>query len=71
MTNAASLRNGSCHCVCCAACGGSGQVEYQTHSYPEWDLETCEDCGGTGITETCESCQIAREVEMDQEDARL
>ncbi len=68
MTNDAALKTGSCRCVYCAACGGSGEVEYR---YPEWDLETCDDCGGSGITETCESCQMARDVEMDQEDARL
>lgn len=44
----------NCRCVSCAGCLGTGVVEVATGTYPEWDLDTCPDCGGSGYSETCE-----------------
>ncbi len=46
-----------CKCVRCGDCGGSGQVEVRTGSYPEWELESCSTCHGTGISEVCGVCE--------------
>jgi hypothetical protein len=43
-------------CVDCPACGGTGQTEFDTGSYPEWDLETCMTCDGTGRLGDCDAC---------------
>lgn len=45
-----------CKCIWCADCAGSGQVRVPTNSYPEWDLESCMACYGTGIAEQCRYC---------------
>jgi hypothetical protein len=55
-----------CTCVSCGDCGGSGQVEVRTGSYPEWDLESCSNCRGSGVSEMCESCQYDRDLDEDQ-----
>ncbi len=52
-----------CQCVRCGTCGGLGQVEFDTHSYPEWDLETCMDCEGSGLSEICERCRDLEDAE--------
>jgi len=54
-----------CRCVSCSACGGSGGIwvdfkgRYLGNSRCEDldEFETCEECGGRGISEVCESCQ--------------
>ena len=52
-----------CRCVSCPSCRGTGQQEYDTGSYPEWDLETCDECEGTGTIEQCAACA---DRELDQ-----
>jgi DnaJ-class molecular chaperone len=59
----------NCTCVRCGECRGTGQVEYRTGGYPEWELESCSECRGSGITEMCDECQwaideAAEEAEM-------
>ena len=62
----------ACECVSCGACGGSGNVWYAfpgpdlggeylgNHRCDDLDeMDTCEECGGSGITETCYECQEA------------
>lgn len=53
-----------CRCVRCGDCGGSGQTRVKAleYEYPEWDLETCSTCGGTGIVEKCVPCQLREEL---------
>jgi hypothetical protein len=38
-------------------------MEFRTNTYPEWDLESCSNCRGTGISEVCADCQVRDEVE--------
>ena len=52
-----------CRCVSCAACKGTGNVEIPTNGYPEWELETCEECRGSGISEKCQACQDDEDAE--------
>ncbi len=66
MTPQAKVEAEPCRCVTCPDCRGSGQIEFRTNSYPEWDLDTCDGCGGSGIVERCERCQLLEE--MDYED---
>lgn len=51
-----------CRCVWCAECGGSGRITVPTTGYPEWDLESCSNCRGTGIAEMCCHCEMAEEL---------
>ena len=53
----------TCSCVLCVACRGTGQVMVAQDGYPEQDLETCSDCGGTGISEKCGAC-----IDKEQDD---
>lgn len=54
-----------CECVPCEACGGRGYVWFDiAGNYlgkqrgDDLDQsETCEDCGGSGVAETCDNCQ--------------
>lgn len=64
----------ACKCVRCAECGGTGNIwvslsgEYLGNSRcDDFDeLDTCEDCDGTGITETCDDCREWQEEEYDR-----
>jgi hypothetical protein len=56
-----------CTCVSCAECRGTGQVEYRTGLYPEWELESCSECYGTGIAEECAACEWDRERHEEEE----
>ena len=47
-------RSKSCTCIQCGLCKGSGNIELPTKGYPEWDLETCPECRGSGMSEMCE-----------------
>jgi hypothetical protein len=59
----------ACACVACEECGGSGHVwrsfsgKYLgNHRCDDLDeLETCEECHGSGITEMCDGCQTKLE----------
>lgn len=61
------LESQPCKCVSCGACGGSGQVEYDTGSYPEWDLESCYECDGSGTTECCQRCEDLAELDREED----
>jgi hypothetical protein len=62
-----------CECLACGECRGSGMVwfAFPGSPYGEYlgnsrrddldELETCEECGGSGIIETCQRC-----AEMDE-----
>jgi hypothetical protein len=48
----------SCSCVICGECNGSGFHRVDDWTQPEgYDLETCEECRGSGICELCEECR--------------
>ena len=69
-----------CTCVRCGECNGSGNVWftfgralYGGHEYlgsrrcDDLDeMETCDECNGSGITEECDRCALLREIEEDQ-----
>lgn len=60
-----------CTCVSCAECRGSGSVwfsfsnRYLGNSRCDDldDLRTCEECGGSGLSEMCDVCQDERDVD--------
>lgn len=69
-----------CQCVRCSECRGTGNVWF---SFPGPgrgrylgssrcddldEMETCDDCGGSGIVETCDRCQELDELYRQQED---
>jgi DnaJ-class molecular chaperone len=55
----------SCTCISCPECHGQGTVEVQDKTQPSgWDLETCRECRGSGVSERCADCESA----MDEED---
>jgi len=53
-----------CECVMCSACGGSGHIWLDfkgrylgQHRSDDLDeMESCESCQGTGVTEMCGYC---------------
>jgi hypothetical protein len=51
-----------CKCVRCGDCGGSGNVSVESDGYPEFDLESCQTCKGSGIVETCANCADLEEI---------
>jgi len=61
-----------CTCTSCKGCGGTGNVWFSmtgeyigNHHWDDLDeLETCEECHGTGIDEICDYC---RELEEEYE----
>lgn len=54
----------ACECVRCGACDGTGSIWLDfagrylgNHRCDDLDvLEHCEECGGSGISETCYQC---------------
>lgn len=63
-----------CRCVSCAECRGSGRVwfafggrEYLgSRRCDDLDeMETCEECSGSGLAEVCDRCQQAMDDEYD------
>jgi len=47
----------ACDCIACATCDGRGYINMASLTWDDEDgLETCEDCGGEGYTETCIEC---------------
>jgi len=60
-----------CTCTRCGACGGSGNVWFAFDgTYPGNsrcddldDLETCDECRGSGISAECDYCAFQREIE--------
>ena len=55
-----------CTCVRCPDCLGNGNTRRSYDSWPEFELENCDTCGGSGVTETCERCQWLEELEHDE-----
>lgn len=58
--------NGVCRCVSCPECRGSGHVWFAfggrkylgSRRCDDLDeMETCEECSGSGVTEVCGKCQ--------------
>lgn len=46
-----------CRCVPCGTCRGTGSIQVDDPTQPEgWDLETCDECCGSGLAESCERC---------------
>lgn len=61
-----------CKCVHCSFCDGSGNLwvdlggEFHKHRLDDLgDLETCDECSGSGIIETCDRCQLLEEMSHD------
>jgi DnaJ-class molecular chaperone len=53
-----------CRCVWCGECLGSGVVRSE-NPIADYDLDPCEGCGGSGIVEACDRCQLLTEMEYD------
>ena len=62
-----------CHCVSCQDCDGQGH--YYVDLRGQYiganrcddlsDSETCDGCGGSGLSETCDRCQLLEEMDQD------
>lgn len=67
------LEGEPCECVSCSSCGGSGNVWFSlggrylgNHRCDDLDeLETCEECRGSGTIETFDRCAMLDDYEMD------
>ena len=58
------LEQEPCVCVRCPACHGKGTQRIDDWSQPEgYDLETCAECQGAGITETCDRCHWLEDMD--------
>jgi hypothetical protein len=63
-----------CTCVRCDACRGSGTIwfdfrgRYLGNSRCDDldEMESCEECRGSGITETCDHCSDMADLEADR-----
>lgn len=61
----------SCSCTPCQECDGSGRVWFafdgtylRRHRCDDMDeMETCEECHGSGIDEMCDECRDLQEEE--------
>ena len=61
----------ACHCVRCGDCNGSGNIWFdfrgrylgRGHCDDMDEIETCEQCGGRGIVESCSRCQLLDEMD--------
>ena len=67
-----TLRLSPCVCVRCDACSGSGTIQVGMDGLPNYgddlyDLESCYECGGTGISEVCDRCRELEEFDHDDE----
>jgi len=64
-----------CACRRCYECGGSGNtwVDFKgrylgNHRSDDLDeMEMCEQCGGRGIVEVCDRCQLLEEMDHDDQ----
>ena len=60
-----------CQCVACGECGGTGNVWFTisgkylgNHCCDDLDnLEVCEECHGSGLSEVCDFCRDQDEPE--------
>lgn len=55
----------ACRCVRCSFCRGNGFTSSYERNQFDWDTETCEECGGSGITETCGRCEYLRDLDYE------
>jgi hypothetical protein len=67
-----------CRCISCPDCGGRGSMwrtldgKYHVNRCNDMgDLETCDSCWGSGISETCDRCIELEQIDRDEEDARM
>ncbi len=73
MTEPALAMPPECHCVTCALCQGRGSYYVDSRGHVAafndglFDLESCEDCGGTGIIRECDTCREAWEQDHDED----
>jgi hypothetical protein len=64
-----------CQCAKCLVCKGSGVVWFAVggrylgpNRCDDLDeMDGCDECQGSGITETCDSCRADYEEQMDRE----
>lgn len=76
MTLREQVSSEKCACVRCSFCGGSGQEWYSIsgkflggrHSDDLDASEPCEECGGTGIVETCDRCTLLTDLDHEDEE---
>lgn len=67
------LEKEPCECVSCPDCKGSGgywtDLNGKYLGQSRWDdldqLETCEECGGSGISESCDRCTQLNDYDQD------
>ena len=55
-----------CHCVRCDWCGGTGMERCGDYL---GSRETCDECGGLGIVETCDRCQLLQEMDWEEQES--
>ncbi len=58
MTPQAKLEAEPCRCVTCPDCRGSGRWGGDVV-----DWEVCETCGGLGVVEVCDRCQLLEDMD--------
>lgn len=58
------IRAEPCHCIRCGECFGTGRVR-DLEDWSDLGYETCEECGGSGIVETCARCKLIADMEYD------
>ena len=63
----AELNESPCRCVRCGWCHGTGRIRVDVDDQPDFDLDTCEGCGGDGLAEVCDRC---RDLEDFDDDSR-
>lgn len=54
-----------CRCVRCSWCGGSGRERCGDYL---GDSECCDECGGSGIVQNCERCQLLTDLGYELEE---
>lgn len=58
-----SLLKQPCKCVTCGQCMGNGNMRIGDWRQSEgYDLETCDECRGSGIVEECDRCMQIGEI---------
>lgn len=61
----------ACSCSSCSMCNGRGSYSVDSrgrfvpHGDDLYDLETCEECGGSGMSYECDYCLDQREQDGD------
>ena len=61
------LKAQPCTCERCCMCNGTGLLRAPTGGYPEWDLESCDECRGTRITDDCARCMDLYEAQHEED----